>query len=280
MPFTRSLVSLWVVLLVPACVSVAQPEVRKVVVRGESELEDYEEKFPDALVEIEMIGVPPGSITIPTPEGMKTVDVGPFWISKTEIPWDIFDLYAFGTPAPNEGMGEDAFLRPSRPYGAPDRGYGHRGFAAISMSYIAAEEFTTWLSLETGNRYRIPTEAEWEYACRAGRNDEIPAEELEEHAWFWDNAFDTTQPIGKLHGNEWELKDMLGNAAEWCWSLDGDPLACGGSFRDKSDEIGCSARKIPTARWQETDPQIPKSIFWLTDAPFMGFRVVRYADER
>ena len=279
MALMRSLMCLVVGISVSACVSSAQNAekadgLRVVVRQDRGELDDFEVKIPDALVEIEMIGIPAGSISITTPEGPRSVDVGPFWISKTEIPWEIYDLYAFGKPTPEEQTGPDAFLRPSRPYGAPDRGFGHRGYAAISMSYIAAEEFARWLSVTTGKNFRLPTEAEWEYACRAGRTEDVPPEEIEEYAWFWDNAFDKTQRIGKLHGNDWELKDMLGNAAEWCWSVDGDPLACGGSYKDKVEGIGCGARLVPTPKWQETDPQIPKSIFWLTDAPFVGFRVV------
>lgn len=240
-----------------------------VVEEAEPELEPFEVAIEEALVELDMIPVPAGSIQM----GGEQVDVGPFWISRTEVPWDLFDVYAFGSTDGEEREGEDAVLRPSKPYGAPDRGYGHRGYAAISMTYLVAQEFAQWLSMRTGHDYRIPTEAEWEYACRAGRNE--PVEALEEHAWYWDNAFDKTHPIGELEANEFGLYDMIGNAAEWCTGLDGEPLACGGSFINKIDEVGCSARMEPSPKWQETDPQIPKSEFWLTDGPFMGFRVIR-----
>lgn len=242
---------------------------------GQTDLEPFEEKVDEALVEIEMIPIPPGSIVVESEAGNQEVDVGPFWMGRTEIPWDLFDVYAFGTDQPDEAGSEDAILRPSRPYGAPDRGFGHRGYAAISMTYLVAQEFAEWLSFRTGRNYRIPTEAEWEYACRAGRVDSIPEDEIAEHAWYWDNAFDETHPIGELEANAFGLHDMIGNAAEWCVGLDGEPLACGGSYADKFDEIGCSARKQPSPKWQETDPQIPKSRFWLTDGPFMGFRVIR-----
>ncbi len=237
------------------------------------DLEAYEESVDEALVEIDMIPIPPGSIVVEGEKGPQKVEVGPIWVSRTEIPWDLFDVYAFESE--DGGDGEDAILRPSRPYGAPDRGFGHRGYAAISMTALVAEEFAQWLSMRTGKNYRIPTEDEWEYACRAGREEPIAEDELDDHAWYWDNAFDETHLIGELAPNAFGLYDMLGNAAEWCIGTDGEPLACGGSFMDKAGDVGCSARKTPSAKWQETDPQIPKSKFWLTDGPFMGFRVIR-----
>jgi formylglycine-generating enzyme required for sulfatase activity len=269
---TRTLIA------IGACVVAALPGLRQEaaaqqVTVGDGELEAYSEEVEEALVEIDMIPVPAGSISVEGAGGVETFDVVPFWMSSMEIPWDLFDVYAFGSE--DGGNGEDAILRPSRPYGAPDRGYGHRGYAAISMTYLVAQEFAEWLSLRTGKSYRLPTAMEWEYACRAGREAPFAEDELEEHAWYWDNAFDETHPIGELAPNAFGLHDMVGNAAEWCVGMDGEPLACGGSFMDGADEVGCSARKTPSSKWQETDPQIPKSRFWLTDGPFMGFRVIR-----
>lgn len=228
----------------------------------------YVETFSEAPAKLDMIPVPAGSVSLNGEE----VSVGPFWIAGTEIPWDIFDIYAFGNDV--DADPDDAILRPSKPYGAPDRGYGHRGYAAISMTYIVAEAFADWLSVRTGKTYRLPTEAEWEYACLAG-GPPVSGEALDEHAWYWDNAFDATHPIGSLASNAFGIRDMIGNAAEWCTGPEGAPLACGGSFMDKAEEVGCAARKTPSPKWQETDPQIPKSRFWLTDGPFMGFRVIR-----
>ncbi len=240
-----------------------------------SGLEAFSLEVEEAMVEVDMIPIPAGSVEIESDEGPVHVDVGPFWMSKTEIPWDLFDVYAFGSADEDEASAEDAVLRPSKPYGAPDRGFGHRGYAAISMSYLVAEEFARWLSKRTGDAYRIPTEAEWEYACRAGREEPPAADVLAAHAWFWDNAFDETHPVGKLEPNAFGLHDMMGNAAEWCTGLNGEPRACGGHYLSKAEDVHCGARMIPSRKWQETDPQIPKSRFWLTDGPFMGFRVIR-----
>lgn len=254
---------------------VEETAARVVVNAQEAELDPYEEEIEETLDGIEMVPIPSGSIVVETEEGSERVDVGPFWISSTEITWDVFDVYAFDSGGSDEGDPDEVILRPSKPYGAPDRGFGHRGYAAISMTYLVAEEFAEWLSETTGKKYRVPTEAEWEYACRAGRDEDIPEEALEQRAWYWDNAFDETHPVGELEPNAFGLHDMLGNAAEWCTGLDGEPLACGGSFVNAADEVGCSARMTPSPKWQETDPQIPKSRFWLTDGPFMGFRIIR-----
>lgn len=252
----------------------------QVVVReDELDLEPYQLEFERSLVDVDMIPIPAGSITMETEGGPKTVDVGPFWISRTEVPWELFDMYAFGDDAEDELPDSVIIVRPSKPYGAPDRGFGHRGYAAISMSYVVALEFSRWLSTMTGEEYRIPTEAEWEYACRAGSEDPIPQEELEEHAWYWDNAFDETHAIAELAPNAFGLHDMLGNAAEWCTGLDGEGVACGGHYMSKAGDVHCGARLTPSPKWQETDPQIPKSMFWLTDGPFMGFRIIRVPEE-
>lgn len=239
------------------------------------ELEAYTDTIPGTLVAFDMVPVPAGTVTLETPEGPKEVEVGPFWMRKTEVTWDEFDVYAFLEDV--EEINGELIIRPSKPYGAPDRGFGHKGYAALSMSYGVAATYAQWLSLKTGDTYRLPTEAEWEYACRAGLLEDPGAdkEKLEEVAWYWDNAFDKTHPVASLQPNPWGLYDMLGNALEWCTGLDGEPLGCGGHYNSKADQVSCSARLEETPAWQETDPQIPKSIFWLTDATFIGFRIIR-----
>lgn len=237
----------------------------------------YTDTMPGALVTFEMIPVPAGSVTVQTPDGPQTVAVGPFWIRDTEVTWDEFDVYAFLEEEILEDAEGNLIVQPSKPYGAPDRGFGHKGYAALSMSYLTARMYAAWLSAKTGDTYRLPTEAEWEYACRAGAAVDPGADKdaLAQKAWFWDNAFDTTHPVASLAPNAWGLHDMMGNALEWCTGLDGEPLACGGHYGSKAAGVSCSARLEQTPAWQETDPQIPKSMFWLTDAPFIGFRVIR-----
>ena len=174
---------------------------------------------------------------------------------------------------------------PSKPYLPPDRGYGHGGYAVISVSYRCASEFCRWLSARTGRTFRLPTEGEWERACRAGGHsrdwhaaDAQPlgadAQTLGGYAWYRDNAERSPHPVGTKSPNAWGLYDMCGNVAEWCRGRDGEPVTRGGSFRDGRLDVTCSARRVQDPSWNASDPQIPKSPWWLSDAPFVGFRVV------
>jgi formylglycine-generating enzyme required for sulfatase activity len=223
------------------------------------------ETIPGTVVRFEMLPLPAAAMP-----GRK-----PLWIGKTEVTWDVFDIYAFRLDQTEheKARGVDAQSRPSRPYGAPDRGFGHQGFPALSMTFQAAEQFCRWLSAKTGKKYRLPTEAEWEAASRAGRPDPPPAE-LDKYAWYWDNAEDKTHPVATKLPNAWGLHDTLGNAAEWCRGNDGKPITCGGSYLDKKDKIGSSVRAAQTPEWNQTDAQNPKSKWWLADATFVGFRIV------
>jgi formylglycine-generating enzyme required for sulfatase activity len=258
-----------------AAATPAAPSDERVVVSGPPTLEAYTDQIPGTLVSFDMIPVPAGSITIDTPDGPQTVQIEPFWIGKTEVTWDEFDIYAFALDleGTDEKPGDDGIIRPSKPYGAPDRGFGHQGYAALSMTYGVGMEYARWLSEKTGNNYRLATEAEWEYACRAG-GEGHPGDKTE-HAWFAENASNKTHPVGSLAPNAWGIHDMLGNALEWCTGINGEEIACGGSYISPADEISCSARDEQTPAWNETDPQIPKSVFWLTDATFIGFRIIR-----
>lgn len=236
------------------------------------------ETIPGSLVKFDMVQIPGGSVTHLGADGkMTTTTVKPFWIGKTEVTWDEYDIYAFRLDQTEDekAKGVDATSRPSKPYGAPDRGYGHEGYPALGMAYNAAEHYCRWLSTKTGRKYRLPTEAEWEHACRAGATTHGKPQELEKHAWVWENAEDKAHSVGKKTPNAWGLFDMLGNVMEWCQGVDGKPVARGGSFVDKAADVNCAARTHQTPEWQQADSQIPKSRWWLSDGPFVGFRVVR-----
>jgi formylglycine-generating enzyme required for sulfatase activity len=148
------------------------------------------------------------------------------------------------------------------------------------MTRHAAEEFCRWLSKKTGKTYRLPTETEWAYACLAGVVDDkhVTPAELAKQAWSADNSDEKTHPVGTKTPNAWGLHDMAGNVAEWVTPVHGDKNALvvrGGSYNDPAEDVGCGARATQDEAWNETDPQDPKSKWWLSDAPFVGFRVVQ-----
>lgn len=236
------------------------------------------------LFEMEFVPIPGGSITLddPAKPGTKvTVTIKPCWMSKTEVLWEQYDSWLFRADLDDKAVakGVDAENRPSTPYVPPDRGFGHDGWPVISTSYLNATKYCAWLSKFTGKKYRLPTEAEWQYAALAGQPEEkLTPQVLDKIAWYVDNAENKTHEAGKKDPNAWGLFDMLGNAREWCVGLDGNPVTKGGGFDDKAEGLQPSARILPVPEWQKTDPQRPKSKWWLSDAPWGGFRVIRDAD--
>lgn len=241
-----------------------------------AQLASFTETLPKSAVKVEMIAIPGGKVKI----GKEEVEVKPFWIAKTETPWEAYDAFlASGEPSKPYDQTEfaaDAIARPSRGYILPDLGWGHNGYPAISLNHMSVEMYVRWLSSVTKKKYRLPTEAEWELACRAGKTNnammDLPT--ANKTAWHAGNSGGVTHPVGKKEPNAFGLHDMYGNVGEWATDMKGEPLLCGGTFRDKLDLQIPTARRRYDASWQESDPQLPKSRWWLADAPFAGFRVV------
>jgi formylglycine-generating enzyme required for sulfatase activity len=239
-------------------------------------LQPYVETLPGSVVKVSMVPVPAGSVTI---RGQK-VAVKPFYIASTETPWEAFDVFiASGPPSvpyDQTPFPPDAVARPSKSYILPDLGWGHHGYPAINLSYLSADMYCRWLAQKTGKKYRLPTEAEWELACRAGKSGPITLTkaQLDKTAWYAGNSDKLTHPVGKKQPNALKLFDMYGNVGEWATDLEGKPILCGGTFRDPAAAQSPTTRKRFVPKWQETDPQLPKSRWWLSDAPFCGFRVV------
>jgi formylglycine-generating enzyme required for sulfatase activity len=232
----------------------------------------YRETIPGTLVSFELVPVPGGTVTI----AGKPVAVEPFEIGRTEVTWDMYDVFALRPAESTDGAGADAVSRPSQPYGAPDYGWGHSGFAAISIARPAAEAFCAWLSSKTGRSYRLPTEAEWIHAATlAAGGTPLFTERLDALAWHRGNSVSKAHPVGKRQPDALGLFDLFGNAAEWVTTPDGTLVTRGGSFRDPPERVGPAARALQDDSWNERDPQLPKSRWWLSDGPFVGFRVVR-----
>ncbi len=239
----------------------------------------YRDSIPGTLVRFETIPVPAGTVTLSTTRGPRTLSLAPFAIGATEVTWDEFDVWAFRLDlTPRErSSGVDASARPSRPYGAPDRGFGHHGYPAIAMTYFAAQAYCAWLSAKTGKRYRLPTDAEWTRAVLLGlgADSALAAERRDALAWHAGNAGSKSHPTAAKAADALGAYDMLGNVAEWVTGTDSGPVVRGGSWADPPDRVGPNARARQTSAWNETDPQFPKSRWWLADAPFVGFRIVR-----
>jgi formylglycine-generating enzyme required for sulfatase activity len=238
------------------------------------------------------------------------VAVEDFWMGQFEITWDLYNLFVSRdidvnqiTKAANSEVqiDVDAVSGATTPYVEMSFGMGIDGFPAICMTQLAAVKFCEWLSAMTGNFYRLPTEAEWEYACRAGTTTAFSfdneTQNLDEYGWYASNSNDKYQPVGTKKPNPWGLHDMHGNVAEW--TLDQylptaygkrknevlnpfeEPakvypkVVRGGSWMDAPKRLRSAARRPSSKKWKMRDPQIPKSKWWHTDAPFVGFRVVR-----
>jgi formylglycine-generating enzyme required for sulfatase activity len=270
-----------------------------------------------------MLPIPAGEFVMGTPDSEKErkpqegpqhkVKISPFWMGKYEVTWDQYLLFMYPDderklrethPTDDEASRlSDAVTRPSKPYVDMSFGMGKNGFPAISMTQHAANKFCHWLSAKTGQFYRLPTEAEWEYACRAGTTTTYyfgdDANQLTNHAWFFDNSNSKYQRVGKKLPNPWGLYDMHGNVVEWVidqydadyykacaekgtaidpWNQATKPYphsVRGGSWDDDPPALRSAARRGSQRSWKATDPQLPKSIWYLTDAQTVGFRVVR-----
>jgi formylglycine-generating enzyme required for sulfatase activity len=223
----------------------------------------YHEKIDGTLVTFEMLLVPGGD------------GVQPFYIGVTEVTWDMYDVFALELDRGAERGNADAIARPSNPYGAPDYGWGHAGFPVMSVTRAAAEAFCSWLSLKTAKAYRLPTEAEWTRAAQLAAAPALTAARRDAIAWHHGNADGRTHAVGTKSPDALGLFDLFGNVGEWVVPADGALVLRGGSFRDARETIGVTSRAVQDSSWNETDPQLPKSKWWLSDAPFAGFRIVR-----
>ncbi len=277
-------------------------------------MEPYTETIPGTDVSFDMVPIPGGTFVMGSPDAepnrgddegpQRRVEIAPFWMGKCEVTWGEYELWAEEMDivlSKDKGLAQrvDGVSRPTPAYTDMTFGMGTDGYPAICMTQHAAKTYCEWLSAATGHTYRLPTEAEWEYACRAGTTTaysfgDDPAQ-LPKHGWFAGNSRDRYRPVGQKAANPWGLHDMHGNVAEWV--LDqyapyaeatatlSSPLveptteyprvARGGSWQDVASALRSAARRGSEPAWKDQDPQIPKSIWYHTDALFLGFRVVR-----
>ena len=203
----------------------------------DTELFQFQDSLPDHLVSWNMIRVP----------DQLELGVNDLWVCETEVTWELFDIWALQLDVPQEQQvqGVDASSRPSKPYSVIFTNFGHHGHPAICMSFLNAQRFCEWLSSKASRSYRLPTEVEWNYACRAGQAEPL---NLDEISWNWDNAEDVTHRVGTRQPNAWGLKDMLGNVAEWCVGEGGEHVVRGGSWMTKPADLSSNHREIETSK--------------------------------
>lgn len=213
---------------------------------------------------------------------MVWVPAGRFWIGKTEVTWDQYEIYALGEEPPN---GVDAVARPSKPYHPYDRGWGTEARPACGMTRDAAVRYCEWLSKRTGRTYALPSGAEWQLAFDEGQKPE-PTTGLRRRAWFAVNSGDMTHPVATLAPNALGIHDMLGNVMEYTTDTapedeNGDrwPILRGGSFADPAEKVNGTHQQPQLFAWHEREPQRPRSAWWLCDGPYTGFRLIRRASE-
>jgi formylglycine-generating enzyme required for sulfatase activity len=269
---------------------------------------EFDAPLPGSAFSIKMIPVHGGTFKIAnymatgkTPVETKQVKLSDFWMGAFEITHDQFGIF-YKDESVTQGSKTDAITRPTAQYIDLSWNMGKEGgFPVNSLSQDAALMFCRWLYKKTGVFYRLPTEAEWEYACRAGTNTLYPfgndAKSLGDYAWYQKNSNNKYQKVGLKKPNPWGFYDMLGNVCEW--TLDQyddnyfntigkepvDPVIPpgsryprslrGGSYLDPATLLANGYRFESESSWNKRDPQVPKSRWWLTDAPFVGFRIVR-----
>jgi formylglycine-generating enzyme required for sulfatase activity len=150
----------------------------------------------------------------------------------------------------------------------------------VCVSLSEAKAYAEWLSKKTKKHYQIPTEAQWEYACRSGQEYEYCGDNnVDAIAWYADNSSDSTHPVAKKKPNNWGAFDMNGNAGEWV----SDPYHSDyyNAPSDGSEWVGNSAERIVRGgSWGNVQGSLPSSFRGTADSDQFrfsttGFRVVR-----
>ncbi|MBC8006182.1 MAG: SUMF1/EgtB/PvdO family nonheme iron enzyme [Verrucomicrobia bacterium] len=217
---------------------------------------NFKETIPGSVVSFNMVAIPGGKFKLGSPEDepyrksdegpVKEVEITPFYMAEVEVSWDEFLVFYGQTKKEGRtsdvkiipvGGEVDAVSGPTPPYGQPDQNWGMGNRPAITMRYATAETYCKWLSLKTGKKYRLPTEAEWEYACRAGSQTPYFFEgdpkkyskdrlmnkifgadttNINRYVIYSENSMAKTQEPAAVKPNPFGLKNMLGNVAEFC----------------------------------------------------------------
>ena len=302
----------------------------------QAEMKPYIETITGTDITFKMVPIPGGKFLMGSPadepgreehEGPQVeVEIAPFWMEEHEVTWAEFTQFSHyilcdsrseRTDRTDREKAVDAMARPTRPYEIDAISYGKSGkldHPASGMTCYAAQVYCKWLTAATGRYYRLPTEAEWEYACRAGSTMAFSfgddRDKLADYGWFFDIALDGYNKVKAKKPNAWGLYDMHGNVAEWVLGIydknayqkfkDGEIqslliqpefvtdmktmmlvswgenyIARGGSCDHFAEECRSAVRLVSQRDWKEQDPMLPKSIWYYTEAPYVGFRIIR-----
>ena len=212
-------------------------------------------------IEPKMVGIPAGHFlkrSVYSTNSVYSVNIDSFALSKYEVTFEEYDIFTDAT-------GRER---------ADDEGWGRGRRPVINVSWQDAVAYTVWLSEQTGKSYRLPREAEWEYAARAGMAEHTGS--TRNQSWLsvsrdnGENCYHLslqrdkkqTLPVGSFSANKWGLHDMICNVSEWMqhdWYYK-RPSACGGSWGEDPMSVF----------WTPCYPH--PSWFWALD---VGFRVAR-----
>ncbi len=219
--------------------------------------EDFTEHIPNTSVSFNMVAINGGTFKMGSPDDeplrdpdegpVRTVTVSPFFMGEVEVTWN--EYWTFYSQTMSEGRldpetvyvnnasNTDAISGPTPPFGNPDQGWGSGDRPAITMSHYAAQTYCQWLSRVTWKNYRLPTEAEWEYACRAGTETPYFFEgdpkrlsgeglrsrifgadtsHISSHTVYAINSGGKTREPFYTKANPWGLRNMTGNVFEYC----------------------------------------------------------------
>jgi formylglycine-generating enzyme required for sulfatase activity len=225
-------------------------------------VEAADKAFTNPAIRAEFVLIVPGTFMMGDTIQHQVVIGKPFYMQVTEVTQGQWRTIMGNNPSSFKDCGDDCPVE--------------------NVSWIDALEFIRKLNqMEGTDRYRLPTEAEWEYACRAGSTMVYSfggdKDELGDYAWYDKNSGNRTHPVAKKKPNAWGLYDMYGNVWEWCQDgYDDYPL---GMVKDPKGTSTGQHRVLRGGSWLDS-AGIPRSAFRGEDYPVVrssdiGFRLVR-----
>ena len=318
----------------PATATTAEGTATPAASSQAGDMKPFTQSIPGTEASFDMVPIKGGTFKMGSPSGEAKrredegpqfeVEVEPFYMGKYEVTWSEYEPFLqnyhrlAGLPAekrpqvPGDKMAQ-AVTYPTPMYeleaGPKLDAMGRGGkYPAVIMSQFAARQYCKWLSHKTGRFYRLPTEAEWEYAARAGTTTAYSfgddAKKLDEHGNYFENSENEDgdavyREVGRFKPNPWGLYDIHGNVAEWCidqyaadwykqfagkkvswrdtinWPSKQHPRSIrGGGYESEPEDCRSAARLGSDNNMNKQDPQLPRSPHWLTEGFWIGFRVV------